>query len=170
MTGSEPIALRRATPGDVPALAALYTACARTLGPQVYGPEQVAVWAAFGSDAEGFARYVLEPETWVATNAGDVPVGFAGADAHGEVRSLYVHPDHGRRGLGTQLLAQVLVRCRECGHARLQAWVTPFSLPLFERAGFELIATMQSPYHGVLFERYRVERVDDAGPSAEAPS
>ncbi len=33
--------LRRAEAGDVPALAALYAHCARTLGPAVYSPAQV---------------------------------------------------------------------------------------------------------------------------------
>ncbi len=158
------IALRRATVDDVPALAALYGACARELGPQVYSAAQVDAWASFEHDAEGFARYVMEPETWVAVAEDGVPLGFSGADAHGEIRSLYVRPGHGRHGLGGALLERVLLRCHERGLKRLQAWVTPFSLPLLQRAGFEVIATMQAPYQGVMFERYRVERVDAAAP------
>lgn len=158
------IALRLATVDDVPALAALYGACARELGPQVYSAAQVDAWASFEHDAEGFARYVLEPETWVALADDGAPLGFAGADDHGELRSLYVRPDHGRHGLGGRLLTQVLRRCRERGLVRLQAWVTPFSLPLLQRAGFEVIATMQAPYQGVMFERYRVQRLDPVAP------
>lgn len=167
------IALRRATAEDVPALAALYGACAREIGPQVYSAAQVAAWASFEHDDEGFARYVLEPETWVAVDAAGTLLGFAGADEHGELRSLYVRPGHGRRGLGATLLARLLLRCRERGLTRLQAWVTPFSLPLLQRAGFEVIATMQAPYQGVMFERYRVERVervDAVAPPAPAPN
>jgi putative acetyltransferase len=159
------IALRRATAADVPVLAGLYGACARELGPEVYSAAQVAAWASFEHDVDGFARYVLEPETWVAVDPGGALLGFAGADGHGEIRSLYVRPGHGRRGLGGALLARVLRRCRERGLTRLQAWVTPFSLPLLRRAGFELIATMQAPYQGVMFERYRVERIEPAAPT-----
>lgn len=46
-------------PDDVPALAALYANCARTLGPGCYSPEQVAAWTSFGADLAGFASYVL---------------------------------------------------------------------------------------------------------------
>lgn len=168
-----PIALRLATADDVKGLAGLYGACAREIGAEIYSPAQVAAWASFGDDEEGFARYVLEPETWVAVDAAGALLGFAGGDEHGELRSLYVRPGHGRRGLGSALLQRVLRRCHERGLTRLQAWVTPFSLPLLQRAGFEVIATMQAPYQGVMFERYRVERVDRvdaAAPAAPAPN
>ena len=41
---------------------------------------------------------------------------------------------------------------------RLAAWVTPFSRPVFERAGFVLVRTVREAFEGVEFERYRVER------------
>jgi len=151
---------RRAGPADLPALAALYRAAALALGPLVYTPPQVAAWASFAADAIGFERYVLEPDTWLAQRAGRV-LGFCGvarAGDAGEVRSLYVQPEHARQGIGSAMLARTLVRAQAEGATRFAAWVTPLSRPVFEAAGFVLARTVTEPFAGTLFERYRVER------------
>jgi hypothetical protein len=40
--------------------------------------------------------------------------------------------------------------------ARFEAWATPFSRPLFERAGFRVERVVAEPYQGVVFERLRM--------------
>ncbi|MBX3635643.1 MAG: GNAT family N-acetyltransferase, partial [Rubrivivax sp.] len=164
-----PVHLRSVQERDLRALAALYAAAARTLGPAVYTPRQVQAWAAFADDGAAFRDYVLQPDTWVALAGGEgdddggAPVGFSGwqpiaGTPDGEIRSLYVRPDLGRRGVGTQLLAASIARARQAGAAALWAWVTPLSRPLFERAGFVLVQTVHEDFAGVPFERYRVRR------------
>ena len=154
---------------DLPALAALYRDAARAFGPAVYTPEQVAAWCAVPDDAERFARWILDADTELALDAAGAPVGFCGVDlATGHVQSLYVRAGHERRGIGGALLARALARAGAgaaagvpggaCGSARQEAWVTPFSCPVFLRAGFRLVETVQAPFNGVMFERYRVER------------
>jgi putative acetyltransferase len=148
--------LRRATAADVPALAALYEDCARRLGPQVYSAVQVQAWQRFARHPQAFADYVLQPCTWVLEDAAG-PLGFCGIDDAGEVRSLYVRAAATRRGTGTALLAHALATARSRGLSRFAAWATPFSLPLFRRAGFRLARTVHEPFQGEMFERYRVE-------------
>lgn len=151
-------ALRLASAADVPALAALYRETALELGPQVYTPDQVAAWARSTDDAERFARYILDATTWIADDEAG-PAGFCGVavhDAVGEVHSLYVHAGQTRQGLGTALLAHALAQAREAGARRFEAWATPFSKPVFERAGFRLERVVAEPYQGVLFERFRM--------------
>jgi putative acetyltransferase len=169
------VRLRAVQAADLPVLAALYAAAARALGPQVYSPPQVQAWAGFADDAAAFADYVRQPDTWVAVASVDgeadaadaadaahgTTLGFSGwqllaGTADAEIRSLYVHPDHGRRGIGTRLLAASIERARGAGAAALWAWVTPLSRPLFERAGFVLVQTVHEDFAGVPFERYRV--------------
>ncbi len=144
---------RVATAADLPALAALYALCARTLGPQVYGPLQVAAWARFAEDTPAFSAYVLGATTWVA--GGDAPEGFCGVDAGGELRSLYVHPGCMRRGLGSALLAHAMAAS---GGGRFGAWATPISRPVFERAGFRLERVVTEAFQGVVFDRLRMAR------------
>jgi len=80
----------------------------------------------------------------VAASAG-APVGFAvfsvaGAVAH--LDEMDVHPDHGRRGLGTRLLHAVLdaARQRGCAAATLTTYRDlPWNRPFYERNGFETV-------------------------------
>jgi putative acetyltransferase len=145
--------LRLATAADVPALAALYAAAAQVMGPLVYSPAQVAAWASFGVDGPAFRDYILSADTWIA---GSPPLGFCGIDAQGEVHSLYVAPGHTRQGLGSRLLAHAMAQAHARGVTRFSAWATPFSRPVFQRAGLQLVQTVTEPYQGVLFERYRL--------------
>jgi putative acetyltransferase len=156
--------LRRAGATDVPALAALYAHSARELGPQVYSPEQVIAWQRFAQDASAFADYVLTATTWLAEDEQGA-LGFCGVDARGEVRSLYVRASVTRQGWGTVLLAHALEHERLQDRCSFAAWATPFSLPVFRRAGFALVRTVREPFQGVMFERYRVaigRSADDA--------
>lgn len=151
---------RRATAADVPALARLYAQTARALGPACYSAVQVDAWCSFGQDTPAFRAYVLDADTWLALDAVGEPMGFCGvggAGDVGEVHSLYVHHALVRRGIGSRLLGDALARAHACGVKRFAAWVTPFSRPVFDRAGFRLVRTVVEPYQGVEFERYRVE-------------
>jgi len=156
-----PPPLRLATAADVPALAALYADTARALGAWCYTPEQVQAWARFGADTPAFRDYVLQAQTWVATGDAGQVQGFCGVSTHGpggEVHSLYVRAGLGRQGLGSRLLAHAVERAEAQGVQGFAAWATPFSRPVFERAGFVLVQTVREPYQGVMFERLRVER------------
>jgi putative acetyltransferase len=153
---------RRAVPADVCVLAALYRDAALRLGPLVYTPGQVRAWASFADDEPGFRAYVLDTDTWIAERPGDArALAFCGVSTQGglgEVRSLYVTPGRTRQGLGGEMLARTLERAAAGGATRFAAWVTPFSRPLFIAAGFRLTGTVEAPFAGTLFERYRVER------------
>jgi putative acetyltransferase len=151
---------RCANEQDVPALAALYALCATTQGPLAYTPEQVAAWQSFAADLAGFRAYVLEAQTWMVPPDAQGAVGFCGVDSQGEVRSLYVRPDRARQGLGSALLAHAIAQARQRGLRRFAAWATPFSQPVFQRAGFVLLHICREPYQGVLFDRARLQRSD----------
>jgi len=165
VTEPRPVRYRRAVPSDVPVLAELYADAARALGPQVYSAEQVAAWISFGADTPAFRHYVLDATTWVVEWAAapgpdglapGAPVGFCGIGATGEVHSLYVRAGLTRRGLGSALLAFAMDQARAAGVQHFAAWATPFSRPVFERAGLSWQRTVAETYQGVLFDRYRV--------------
>lgn len=154
---------RPATAADVPALARLYAETARALGPACYTAAQVDAWCSFGQDTPAFRAYVLAADTWLAVGSAGEALGFCGVGGEGdaaEVHSLYVHHALVRRGIGSRLLGDGLQRSRGRGMTRFAAWVTPFSRPVFERAGFRLVRTVVEPYQGVEFERFRVEMGD----------
>ena len=62
------------------------------------------------ASVETLAEYTDDGRAWVITDANDAPIGYAIVDvvdglAH--LEQLSVLPDHGRKGLGAQLLEQV---------------------------------------------------------------
>jgi GNAT superfamily N-acetyltransferase len=84
---------------------------------------------------------------WVAL-AGDTPVGFAHVEvlevdaAH--LEEIDVHPDHGRRGLGRRLIAEVCGWADEQGYPAVTLTTfrdVPWNMPFYARHGFEEIPT-----------------------------
>lgn len=79
---------------------------------------------------------------WVALSSNEKPVGFAivrVVDGSAHVQEIDVHPDHGRRGIGTSLIRSVCAWARSQGVAavtlttfRHLAWNAPF----YKRLGF----------------------------------
>jgi putative acetyltransferase len=149
--------LRTATEQDVPALAELYAGSVLALGPELYGKEQVASWAAFASDSDAFRRFVLEPTTFVAEDETGI-LGFCGIFDDGHIASLYVRPDRARQRLGTRLLEAALDYAARHGIEFVNAHASRLSHPLFLKFGFSTVRTEVAQRDGASFERYLVER------------
>ena len=86
---------------------------------------------------------------WVAIS-GHVPVGFAHADvletgiAH--LLEVDVHPDHGRQGLGTQLVKTVCTWARAEGYESLVLTTfrdVPWNMPFYLKLGFEVVPSAE---------------------------
>lgn len=82
---------------------------------------------------------------WVAL-ADNIPVGFAHVDviepdaAH--LEEIDVHPDHGRRGLGTQLVWHVCHWAATHGYASVTLTTfrhVPWNMPFYARLGFDVV-------------------------------
>jgi len=94
--------------------------------------------------AEALARYADAGRAWVVAIE-DVPVGYAlvdivDGDAH--LEQISVHPDAGRRGLGTMLLHHVCSWARDQGYQAVTlstfadlAWNAPF----YAKQGFRVM-------------------------------
>ena len=149
--------IRPATPSDRLATAAVFADAVRTAGPSAYTPAQVDAWAAGARDPAAFAERMASAQVCVAGDAGAV-AGFVSLDPDGRVGMLYVRGDRQRRGVGDRLLAAALAAAAEAGHERTYAEASPFSLPVFRRAGFRVTGTDVVAVRGARFESHLVER------------
>ncbi len=84
---------------------------------------------------------------WVAL-AGDTPVGFAHVELLGSraahLEEIDVHPDHGRRGLGSRLVAAVCDWAASSGYPEVTLTTfrdVPWNMPFYARFGFEEVPT-----------------------------
>ena len=82
---------------------------------------------------------------WVAL-ADDVPVGFAHIEviepAVAHLNEIDVHPQHGRRGLGTKLVRAICAWAIAAGYDSVTLTTfqdVPWNMPFYARLGFEVI-------------------------------
>jgi len=94
----------------------------------------------------------VEGRLWVALDPAGGPIGFALAgtdDDTAHLLELAVHPDHGRRGVGRQLVEVVVAWARDRGRRAVVLTTfaeVPWNAPFYERLGFRrLEATELSP-------------------------
>jgi GNAT superfamily N-acetyltransferase len=100
-----------------------------------------------------FREAQAQGRLWVAL-AGDTPVGFALVEvlapgvAH--LEEIDVHPDHGRRGLGSRLVAAVCEWAASSGYAEVTLTTfrdVPWNMPFYARLGFEEIPAGELSAH-----------------------
>ena len=88
---------------------------------------------------------------WVALDVSGIPVGYAllqVVDSFALLAQMDVHPDHGRKGIGTTLVSYVIRHVREMGFAEL--YLTTFSnvkwnAIFYEKLGFQILETWEQP-------------------------
>jgi GNAT superfamily N-acetyltransferase len=91
---------------------------------------------------DDFRQAQADGRLWVAL-AGNIPVGFAHVEvldsgvAH--LEEMDVHPDHGRRGLGTRLVEAVCAWAASAGYPAVTLTTfrdVPWNMPFYARLGF----------------------------------
>jgi N-acetylglutamate synthase-like GNAT family acetyltransferase len=131
-----------ARPNDLLLLPAIELAAAKLL--VGHAPESVLAETTNESELQSALN---QGQLWVAL-AENEPVGFAHVEVFdsgvAHLKELDVHPDHGRRGVGTRL---VLAVCTWAANAGFQSvTLTTFrdvawNMPFYTKLGFEEIAT-----------------------------
>lgn len=133
-----------ARPADLPRLPAIELAAARLL--VGHAPESV---LAETTSQEVLRRVQSIGQLWVALDD-DVPVGFARVEifeaASAHVDEIDVHPDHGRRGLGTKLVTAVCLWAANKGYETVTLSTfrdVPWNMPFYARLGFSVLPPEQ---------------------------
>ena len=125
---------------DLSRLSAIELAAARLL--EGHAPESVLNET---TSLDVLKRAQREGRLWVAL-ADDVPVGFAHVEviepeaAH--LEEIDVHPDHGRRGLGTKLILRVCEWAAKHGYDAVTLTTfrdVPWNMPFYSRLGFAVV-------------------------------
>jgi GNAT superfamily N-acetyltransferase len=156
--------ITKARPKDVPLLPDIERAAARLF--VGYAPEAILTQVKSVEAHEDARR---QGHLWVAL-LHDVPVGFAFVDliesesAH--LEELDVHPDHGRRGLGTRLVAAVCAWAGSEGFRSVTLNTSrdvPWNMPFYARLGFDAVPFDElSPVLRSLFESEAQRGLDPA--------
>jgi putative acetyltransferase len=150
--------LRHATPADVPALAAIYTESARVLAASFYTAEQVHVWSSWPDDLTEFSRRLAEGSALVSVVAGEI-AAFGQLHPLDYIALLYTAPRYARQGHASAICEALEAQARKAGIRRIHTTASLLSRPLFLKQGFTLFEVEQTVFHGVPFERYKMEKI-----------
>jgi putative acetyltransferase len=166
--------VRDAVLDDAPALHAIALEAIRVSAATHYTDGQRQAWAARRT-VEGHRRFVERSRTLVALVAGE-PAGFVSVAltpvaslAAGEVDQLFVHPDHGGRGIASALLARVDRLAADAGLDELVTHASHRAAPVFERGGWRRVEVESVEVDGQVLTRTRMTRRLDRDREVTAP-
>ncbi|WP_042338127.1 GNAT family N-acetyltransferase [Paraburkholderia ferrariae] len=152
------IAWRPYVPGrDAAPLAALFRAAVIALAAPHYDAAQRAAWASGADDLAAFDARLARGTTLVADCAG-ASVAFGQLFPADHVEMLYVAPAWVRHGLASALLARLEACARGEGASVLRTEASVLARPVFERAGFSLVAMEVVGRGGVSLPRFQMAK------------
>ena len=145
--------IRRYTPADCPAMAALFYDTVHRVNCRDYTPEQLDVWATGQVDLDKWNRSFLAHHTLVAMKDG-ILVGFGDMDSTGYLDRLYVHADYQGQGIATALCdaLEKAVPGPITTHASITA------KPFFQGRGYRVVKAQQVQRQGILLTNYVMEK------------
>ncbi|HEX2122382.1 MAG TPA: GNAT family N-acetyltransferase, partial [Thermoanaerobaculia bacterium] len=171
------IAIRLATPDDLPAIEEVMRASMAAIGARYYDAQQTASAVTHIAVAD---RQLIDDGTYFVVTEGDRVVACGGwsprkklftgttAEAAAEgmldpatdaarVRAMFVHPDYARRGLGRMILDASEQAARRAGFTRFELMATLPGVPLYEACGYEVVerVTNELP-DGTMLETVRM--------------
>jgi len=133
-----------ARPQDLHLLPAIELAAAALL--KGHAPESV---LSETTNEQDFREAQAEGRLWVVLTR-EIPIGFAHVEVlgpHGvHLKEIDVHPDHGRRGLGTRLVVTVCEWAARSGYPEVTLTTfrdVPWNMPFYAGLGFEVVPTSE---------------------------
>ena len=140
---NDAVVIRTARDGDVDALRGVFRrSCWSNEGdrPLLIEHPELLVWDEPAAVAEGRTRLAV---------IGRAAVGFATVSPTGpvqEIVDLFVDPEHMRRGLGRELIADLIVRAAAAGCTRLEVDANRHAVPFYEKVGFSEMGEVPMEY------------------------
>jgi GNAT superfamily N-acetyltransferase len=135
------IGIRKAQAEDVQAIEALHRASVRELAVGYYAPTALERFLASGT----LDRRLIEAGTYYLAEICDSLVGSGGwmpaEDCPGDtgrarIRSIFVHPDHARQGIGRRLVLHAEAEAARAGFGQLELDATLGGVPLYRHLGY----------------------------------
>lgn len=134
--------IRLAEPADLPRLQEIEVAAGSIF--RSVGMAEIADDPA--PPASWFEEYLTDGRAWVWADRGAAAAAFCLVeivDGNAHVEQLSVHPDHGRHGLGAQLLGHIGEWARDRGLPEITLTTftdVPWNAPYYTRLGFSVLA------------------------------
>lgn len=152
-----PLQLRPYEAADLEALVETFTDSVHALARPFYDDAQRAAWAPEQADLEEWRARLGTTKVLLAEEDGKL-AGFIGYSSDGYVALLYTASHAARRGVATQLYANVEAEWRAAGVVRAYSEVSLAARPFFERHGFTVVEEERVERRGRTFTRFRMSK------------
>ena len=179
------LALRLATPADIPALDQLIETSVRTLQRDDYSPEQIAgaLGTVLGLDTQlvadgtyfiaearaGCAHFLAgcggwsKRKTLFGSDRAEVrePELLDPQTDAAKIRAFFIHPDFARRGIGSKILEACESAARAAGFSRFEMGATLTGVPLYLARGYQVRERIEVPLpNGHTLPVLRMDKTD----------
>ncbi len=164
--------IRRAAPGEEPALLAIFQSSVRGLASRDYTPAQIDAWAPLAADAawcEAWCRWVGANHPWAVEIEARL-VAYADLQPSGYLDHFYVAAEAAGQGIGAALMRHLLGIAREQGIDCVIADVSLRARAFFERFGFAVEREQCVSVRGVSLRNARMRLAVAAAPAAPLPA
>lgn len=141
---------------DCEAMAALFYQTVHNVNQRDYTKEQLDAWADGKPDLAVWHQSFLAHKTLIAEETGTL-LGFADLDG-AYLDRLYVHKDHQRQGIATELLQALEETAVADGQTLLQTHASITALPFFKAKGFQKRKEQTVTRKGILLTNYVLEK------------
>jgi GNAT superfamily N-acetyltransferase len=164
--GAPEITLRQARRRDIPAIDAMHFLSVQALGAADYSPAEIeAFLGCLGTYdpvlIDDGTYFVLEhrgrlvgsggwsqrlPQAEGAEDGGSAPARPFSLSPHSaKIRSIFVHPNYARLGLGSRLVQHAEAEAVAAGFQLLELWASLTGVPLYRKLGYQGLARMAIP-------------------------
>ena len=156
----EKFEIREATASDAEAIASIFHYTIRQVNAKDYTQAQIDAWAGPAPEPQKWKPALAEQgatKVFVACYSGKI-TGYAHFEPDGHIGSLYVHHEHQRQGVATQLLSRIEKEAEQQGAACLFTEASITALPFVQSNGFIIVKEQEVEYRGALFKNYKMEK------------
>ncbi len=168
--------LRKFETEDTPFLLQLFYDTVHSINAKDYPVDQLDAWAPERPDVKRWQSRLKASKTIVAEMDGKV-VGFANLENNQKtIGMLYVHKDHQKQGVATELLSKLEKRLSKDGVAVASVEASVTARPFFEKKGYSLVRENRKMLNGKDFVNFIMEKNLQSKPekpmkgkSADAP-
>lgn len=123
-----------------------------------YTKPQLNAWAPDTLDADAWCTPLAQDYTLVAVE-GETIVGFGSLTVDGCLDRLYVHKDHQRRGIATQIMDALEENARDRHLESMESYVSQTAKPFFLGRGYVVVRENTVVRQGELLTNYLMKKM-----------
>ncbi|MFC7337201.1 GNAT family N-acetyltransferase [Haloferula chungangensis] len=142
--------------GDHHSIARIFSRAVHEIASEVYSPEQCLAWSQVEPQPEHWEKRCELKRPFVAVKQSQI-AGFLELDPDGHIDYAYVNPDFKRQGIMTRLVTHAVDVAFSMNLPRVYVEASICAKPLFERAGFCVIADRGVDLSGIHLQNYEME-------------